>query len=166
MRALFIIGIILLFAGCKTVKESSTSVIHDSVYIYIHDSINERIDSIPITVVLKDSASIMALLKCDSMGQVQIEKLEILRGALINTQLSLRNNKLFIPISVNDSNTIYQILKSRYEKHTASNVNEHSEVVEIEKIIYKTRIKPIIIAAIAALIIGFVIGFFVNFKLF
>lgn len=122
MRYYVILALAILLSGCHTTKKvvSSTETRKDSVATTIeyrnrivHDSIfstREIFHSVP------DSATIQALLECDSTGNVLLRQIEQFKnGKYINQNFSITDNRLVIKSKV-DSMAIYREFYQRFHK--------------------------------------------------
>ena len=148
--ALFILIILTFLSSCRT-STTSTSAKSEKerdsvVYRFI-----ERVDSIPYYLPA-DSASIRALLECDSLGIVHIRQLEILRSQRIKPSVHLRDNTIYIPVYC-DSMLVYKIWHHRLESSFKDKQKDLQQSDSIEKVQYKTSWQWIA----GAFILGFIV---------
>jgi hypothetical protein len=112
------ISIILLFLviGCKPINKVVT--ISDSTYVRVVEKIVREVVELP-----ADSASISALLACDSLGNVFLSEIATLRGRAVAQEAYLHNNMFRV----------------------VSTVKPEKEIVTITKdsIVYKYKEKPV-----------------------
>lgn len=74
---------------CRKITAPLVIPVHDSLNTAVNNSyILEDKPGIP------DSASILALLRCDSLGNVYLTTITQLQGRIVNQALSLENNEL------------------------------------------------------------------------
>jgi hypothetical protein len=109
MKNLFLIlSILIILAGCKVFEKQVTAT------ITVHDTLKETIRD---TLVkgISDTASIRALMKCDSLGNVYIKELyEYQSGHKIQVKTEFKDRWFTISCIV-DSQNVYMKLKDRYK---------------------------------------------------
>ena len=90
MRLYLIVPVFLFVFACKTTKIVEKVVtVHDSIYKErIHDSI--------VTVLKKDSSLIELKMKCDSLGNVYMTKINQLEGQTVKTQFIFKDNFIYV----------------------------------------------------------------------
>jgi hypothetical protein len=157
---LFIVIFLAFLSSCKTLTTSTSSKSEkerDSiVYRFI-----ERIDSIPYFLPA-DSASIRALLECDSLGRVHIRQLDILRSQRLTPSVQLIDNIIYIPVYC-DSMMVYQIWHHRMESSFKGNQKDLQQNDSIEKVQYKTSWQWIVGAFVCGFIVCLIILVIIKF---
>jgi hypothetical protein len=131
MKKLLFVILALLLIGCATQKhtqESNNSTKVDSgVVTKIEYVEKEIIKSVP------DSASIKALLECDSTGQVYLKQLmELKSGKYIKPQIKLVDNIIEVAAKV-DSMAIYHELHKKFNKEDSLKAVISSQKYNFEK---------------------------------
>lgn len=120
-----LIVVLLLAVSCRSGREV-VSVTSDSTYS------RARVDSSHFTraVFLPDSASIEALLRCDSLGNVYIAQIERLKtGNRLKPEIIIKNNYLKATCKA-DSMLIYQLFASRLNVAGEVKKEETKEVIK------------------------------------
>lgn len=127
MKNLLILLIIPMLFSCKAEKEIQQSNFRDRVVI-----VKER-DTIAYTK--PDTATLNALIKCDSAGNAYIAEITNLKnGRGTRSQISLKNSQLQVDCIV-DSMAVYLQMSSKYES-----TNDSTQTVIT---IYKEREKKL-----------------------
>lgn len=131
MRTIVILLIVLSFAACKTNRTSTSS----------QSSITRteiQVDTLVFT--RPDSASIIALIRCDSLGNAYLSEITRFQtGRAVRPSLSVKNNLAYFDCKV-DSMAVYMKLFRRYE----SNSDTTATVVTVYKDREKGRIEKFI----------------------
>lgn len=127
-----LIGIAALsLTGCRATKP-----LQEKEYITKTDSVVIQSVLRDTTVrIEKDSASIRALLECDSLGRVRIREILSLKSGLRvrAPSLKLEGNTL-ISQAVVDSMSIYLTLKDRYHTRIRSDTSRSEKVVPVYRL--------------------------------
>ena len=142
-KFIFIILLSVLMTGCGVKKkithieksDSTTTVTDSSNYIY-KEVIRDTTIYLP-----ADSAYIVALLECDSMGEVRIKEIiDLKSGKNITPSIKIVENVIRIGCTTEDSVAISIYWKDIYEskyKEYVSNIEVNTSV-EDEKIIVRS----------------------------
>ena len=113
----------VFFGGCKTVAPCVVgNNTHDSVYVYV-----ENTDTM--VVVEPDSASMRALLKCDSMGNVLLRELEQEQGRNIALSATLKGNVITVDCK---QDSLQQLVNRLREVVREYETNDTKEVITVE----------------------------------
>lgn len=113
----------VFLGGCKTVAPCVVGTnTHDSVYVYV-----ENTDTL--VVVEPDSASMRALLECDSMGNVLLRELEQEHGRNIALSSTLKGNVLTVDCK---QDSLQQLVNRLREVVREYETNDTKEVVTVE----------------------------------
>lgn len=168
MKKLLIILFTLMLVGCATQKHiSSTETFHkkDTVTVEKIEYVEkEIIKSVP------DSASMQALLECDSLGQVYIKQLlDYQSGKYIKPKIKLVDNIIKVEAKV-DSMSIYHEYYKKYNKEDSLSsviqTLQKEEEIKADENVQKTKqlnaYKWILISIGAILLICF--GIFLYIK--
>jgi hypothetical protein len=131
MKKLLFILLALSLIGCATqkhIKEDSNTVKIDSVIVTQIEYVEkEIIKSVP------DSASIQALLECDSTGQVYLKQIKELKsGKYIQPQIKLVDNIIEVKAKV-DSMAIYHELHKKFNKEDSLKAVINNQKYSFEK---------------------------------
>jgi hypothetical protein len=152
MRTFVFILLVLSFAACRTSRTSTSS----------HSIINRtdiQIDTLVFT--RPDSASIVALIRCDSLGNAYLSEITMLQtGRSVRPSLSVKNNLAYFDCKV-DSMAVYMKLFRRFESVSDTTAT----VVTVYKDRQKGRFEKFI-DSVFLLSIGSVIGTLVFLFLF
>lgn len=141
MKKLLIILFALMLVGCATQKHaSSTETSHkkDTVTVEKIEYVEkEIIKSVP------DSASMQALLECDSLGQVYIKQLlDYQSGKYIKPKIKLVDNIIKVEAKV-DSMAIYREYHKKYSKEDSLSsviqTLQKEEEIKADENIQKTK---------------------------
>lgn len=112
-----------MMQSCRSVQPCVVGTnTHDSVYVYV-----ENTDTM--VVVEQDSASMMALLECDSMGNVLLRELEQEQGRNIALSSRLKGNVLTVDCK---QDSLQQLVNRMREVVRAYEANDTKEVVTVE----------------------------------
>jgi hypothetical protein len=103
MKAISIILLVLLI-GCKPITKVVT--ISDSTNVRVVEKIVREVVELP-----ADSASISALLACDSLGNVYLSELANLRGRTVAQEAYLYNNTFRVVSTVKPEKEVVTITK-------------------------------------------------------
>lgn len=141
MKNLLIILLVICFAGCRTVKESTNTSSNTDTLIIRHDSL---------MFIPADSAFIKAYFKCDSLNNVVMTELSIEKGRKITPVVQFKDRLFSVNIPVDSE----KVSIKWNEIHTKSNIAQTIHTVEQVKVYPKFMI---ILAAIGALSILFLI---------
>jgi Ni/Fe-hydrogenase subunit HybB-like protein len=116
----FILLIVLLFAGCKPCNEVSTTVYNTDTMVIYHDSI---------VMLPADSSLVNALFQCDSLNNVVLTELETIKGRKVKPIVEFKDRwfHVFVPV---DSEAV--VLRWK-EKHTSNVKNEVIVRTEVKK---------------------------------
>ena len=113
----------VFFGGCKTVNPCVVGTnTHDSVYVYV-----ENTDTM--VVVEQDSASMRALLECDSMGNVLLRELEQEQGRNIALSATLKGNVITVDCK---QDSLQQLVNRLRDVVREYETNDTKEVVTVE----------------------------------
>lgn len=113
----------VFLGGCKTVAPCVVGTnTHDSVYVYV-----EKSDTL--VVVEPDSASMRALLECDSIGNVLLRELEQEQGRNIALSSRLKGNVLTVDCK---QDSMQQLVSRMREVMREYEANDTKEVVTVE----------------------------------
>lgn len=120
---LFFLLLLLFTLGCKTQKPIvNEQVVKDSVYVY-----EQYTDTI--ITILPDSANIIALLECDSVGNVLLRELEQEQGKNIALSMKLKDNVISIDSRCDSlQHIIYKLRQIINEKQTT----DQTQVVQVK----------------------------------
>jgi FlaG/FlaF family flagellin (archaellin) len=136
----FIIGAALV--SCKTVHPVVTT------NTVTHDSIVEHVTYVPVNVSA-DSATLQALILCDSTGQAYLSELNQIKGQNVNINTSLKQGRLSVSAKV-DSFKIFNEIKERLQYHSVIKVTEVEKVpVVVNKL--KNWQKCLMVTGLAAI---------------
>lgn len=105
-RFLIIVLFSALFSSCFVTKKQRAKICNEcktTDSVYVKDSIYIR-DTV--VSIKPDSATLDALLECDSFGNVRIAEIESLQGDLVNLEARLKNNR-FKLIAKTDTVKVY-----------------------------------------------------------
>ena len=123
LRITKILLLLCLFTSCRSVQPCVVGTnTHDSVYVYV-----ENTDTI--VVVEPDSASMMALLECDSMGNMLLRELEQEQGRNIALSATLKGNVLTVDCK---QDSLQQLVNRLREVVREYETNDTKEVVTVE----------------------------------
>ena len=114
-----------MLQSCRSVQHCVVGTnTHDSVYVYV-----ENTDTM--VVVEQDSASMRALLECDSMGNVLLRELEQEQGRNIALSATLKGNVLTVDCKQDSLQQLVNRLREVVIEYEANDTNEviTSEVV-------------------------------------
>jgi|GEM_PF-1779263 len=152
MRTFVILFMVLSFTACKTNRTSTAS----------HTAISRteiQIDTLVFT--RPDSASIIALIRCDSLGNAYLSEITRLQtGRSVKPSLSVKNNLAYFDCKV-DSMAVYMKLFRRFESVSDTTAT----VVTVYKDRQKGRLEKFI-DSVFLLSIGSAIGALVFLFLF
>lgn len=110
-------------SSCRSVQPCVVGTnTHDSVYVYV-----EKSDTL--VVVEPDSASMRALLECDSMGNVLLRELEQEQGRNIALSSRLKGNVLTVDCK---QDSLQQLVSRLREVVREYETNDTKEVVTVE----------------------------------
>lgn len=115
MRKLLFLILLAAFYSCKTNKPVSTATTSTVI-------IERQIDTVLFTK--PDSSSIIALIRCDSLGNAYLSEIKELKiGRSTIPEVQVKDNYIYLKCRV-DSMSVYQAFYKRYEstKDTASTV--------------------------------------------
>lgn len=119
---------VLSLTGCRATKPLS-----EKEYVTKTDSVLVR-ETLRDTVVRirADSASIRALLECDSLGRVRMRELLSLKasGRMPPPTISIKDNVIHVQAKV-DSMSVYLALKDRYQTRIRSDTSIRERVVPV-----------------------------------
>ncbi len=121
MRFSFSLILVLFLTGCKTPQP----VVQHTV------TVKETLRDTTV-IVEPDTASVKALLECDSLNQVVMKELDVVKGRKIAPQVKFRDRVLEITMPV-DSEAVYFSWKERHKIE--------SEKVTVTKVV-KEKYKP------------------------
>lgn len=112
-----------MLTSCRTVVPCVVGTnTHDSVYVYV-----ENTDTL--IVIEPDSASMKALLECDSMGNVLLRELEQEQGRNIAISASLKGNVMTVDCK---QDSLQQLVNRMREVILEYETNDTNEVVTVE----------------------------------
>lgn len=112
-----------LLQSCRSVQPCVVGTnTHDSVYVYV-----ENTDTM--VVVEPDSASMRALLECDSMGNVLLRELEQEQGRNIALSATLKGNVITVDCK---QDSLQQLVNRLREVLREYETNDTKEVVTVE----------------------------------
>jgi hypothetical protein len=92
-KILIILGFVLLLSSCFITKKKREQICNDcKTYTieYIRDSIYIRDTAV---IIKPDSASIDALMECDSLGNVRVSEITTLQGNLTKLETKIKDNR-------------------------------------------------------------------------
>lgn len=113
----------VMLQSCRSVQPCVVGTnTHDSVYVYV-----EKSDTL--VVVEPDSASMMALLECDSMGNVLMRELEQEQGRNIALSATQKGNVMTVDCK---QDSLQQLVNLLREVVRAYETNDTKEVVTVE----------------------------------
>ena len=122
-RCILYILIAFSLSACKSVAPCVVGTnTHDSVYVYV-----ENKDTL--VVVEPDSASMRALLECDSMGNVLLRELEQEQGRNIALSATLKGNVLTVDCK---QDSLQQLVSRLREVVRAYEANDTKELVTVD----------------------------------
>jgi len=109
MKKMFFLLLLLALASCKGNRSLTSSVSRNVV-------IEKQLDTVLFT--LPDSASIVALIRCDSLGNAYLSEIEKLKtGRAVRPSLTVKDNKAIFDCKV-DSMAVYLKMYRRFESQT------------------------------------------------
>lgn len=116
MKKLLFIFALVIICSCKSTKPVTTGVTTTTTII------EKQLDTVLFTK--PDSSSIIALIKCDSLGNAYLSEIKELKiGRVTSPEIKIRNNYIYLKCKV-DSMAVYNSLYKRYEsiRDTSSTV--------------------------------------------
>jgi len=106
---MFFLLLLLALVSCKGNRSLTSSVSRNVV-------IEKQLDTVLFT--LPDSASIVALIRCDSLGNAYLSEIEKLKtGRAVRPSLTVKDNKAIFDCKV-DSMAVYLKMYRRFESQT------------------------------------------------
>ena len=119
----WLLAMAALLQSCRSVQPCVVGAnTHDSVYVYV-----ENTDTM--VVVEPDSASMRALLECDSMGNVLLRELEQEQGRNIALSATLKGNVITVDCK---QDSLQQLVNRLREVVREYETNDTKEVVTVE----------------------------------
>ena len=118
-----LLAMVAMLQSCRSVQPCVVGTnTHDSVYVYV-----ENTDTM--VVVEQDSASMRALLECDSMGNVLMRELEQEQGKNIALSATLKGNVITVDCK---QDSMQQLVSRLREVVREYETNDTKEVVTVE----------------------------------
>jgi len=109
MKKIIFLLLLLAMASCKSNKPLSSTISRSMV-------IERQVDTVVYT--LPDSASIVALIRCDSLGNAYLSEIEkLMTGRAVRPSLTVKENKAIFDCKV-DSMAVYLNMYRRFESQT------------------------------------------------
>ncbi|MDD2965444.1 MAG: hypothetical protein PHU33_15985 [Bacteroidales bacterium] len=125
-KLIYIALAFMVLAGCRSLKPAQTE---QKERIETQHEIIEKIRDT--TVYLTDSASLQALIRCDSTGKAYLARIEAMQlGRVVKPAVSIENSVLTVDCKV-DSAAVYLAWHERFEQvntDTASFINKQLPV--------------------------------------
>lgn len=116
-----------LLIGCRTPQPIVQEVVKEVV--------TERVVKDTIITIAPDSASIKALLECDSVGNVLIRELQEEQGKNVKLQAQLKNTKQGTTIVVEcNQDSLERVIALQNEQIKELNNNKQTETIEVKYI--------------------------------
>lgn len=149
--AALIAGILLFFVGCKTPQPI--------VQTEVKEVVVEREVRDTIVTIAPDSASIKALLECDSAGNVLIKELQEAQGKNVALQAQLKNTDKGTTVVIDcKQDSLERVIALQNEKISELNNNKQTETIEVKYI-------PDIVKWLAWIGAGFILYYVIRFGL-
>lgn len=126
MKRLLFIFLTIALLGCRSQKPVASEQKERIV------TNREVIETLRDTMIyVSDSASILALVKCDSAGQAYLSEIQALRlGKLMQPSITLSNSQLTVDCKV-DSAAIYLTWHERFEQINTDTSVSKTEVIQV-----------------------------------
>lgn len=124
LKVIIILFMVSALACCRAVKPTIAEQTKETIT-------REKTVTITDTVFMKDSASIMAELNCDSIGNIYIARLEQLQGDYLKLKLDYANKQLNVHANSYSQRRNYEVKND--------NVAHKENVIIREKIIEKEK---------------------------
>lgn len=125
--AAIIAGMLLFFVGCKTPQPI--------VQTEVKEVVVEREVRDTIVTIQPDSASIKALLECDSAGNVLIKELQEEQGKNVALQAQLKNTNKGTTIVIDcKQDSLERVIALQNEKISELSNNKQTETIEVKYI--------------------------------
>ncbi|MBK6346549.1 MAG: hypothetical protein IPF68_11540 [Bacteroidales bacterium] len=152
MKKIFLLLALLALVSCRSTKPTSSGV---------SKSVVEERSKDTLMFTQPDSASLVALIRCDSLGNAYLAEIARLKtGRSVRPSLRVKNNLAYFDCKV-DSMAVYLSLYKRFEKVSDTT----SAIVTVYQDRKKGRLEKFMDGAIL-IGIGAVIGFLVLLLLF
>lgn len=127
VAAICVAMLVWMLQGCKTPQPI--------VQTEVKEIVTERVVKDTIITIAPDSASIKALLECDSAGNVLIRELEETQGKNVSLQAQLKNTKQGTTIVVEcNQDSLERVIQLQNEKISELSNNKQTETIEIRYI--------------------------------
>ena len=127
VAALLVALLVTILPSCKTPEPI--------VQTEVKEVIVEREVRDTIVTIQPDSASIKALLECDSAGNVLIKELEEVQGKNVSLQAQLKNTNKGTAIVIDcKQDSLERVIALQNEKISELNNNKQTETIEVKYI--------------------------------
>lgn len=128
-KLIYIALAFMVLAGCRSLKPAQTE---QKERIASHHEIVEKIRDT--TVYLTDSASLRALIRCDSTGRAYLAEIQSLKlGKNVKPKVRIEHSVLIVECDV-DSAAVYTYWRERYEKSQSDTMQVKTEIVHVNYI--------------------------------
>lgn len=129
------IGIAAIIVAVVLGALASCSTPQPIVQTEVKEVVVEREVRDTIVTILPDSASIKALLECDSAGNVLIKELEEVQGKNVSLQAQLKNTNKGTALVVDcKTDSLERVIALQNEKISELNNNKQTETIEVKYI--------------------------------
>ena len=154
---LCIVSLVLGQTGCKQLQPVVEQTTTNERIVTVTETLRDT------TVIVKaDTASVRAFLKCDSLNQVVMSELEIVKGRKVNPEVKFKYGILEVTMPV-DSEAVYISWKERHETVTDSTKVSKVTVLK-EKPPWYTNILSKILTAFIVVVALYVVLKFIKIK--
>ena len=127
VAAICVIMLVWMLQGCKTPQPI--------VQTEVKEVVVEREVRDTIVTIAPDSASIKALLECDSAGNVLIKELQEAQGKNVSLQAQLQNTNKGTAIVIDcKQDSLERVIALQNEKISELNNNKQTETIEVKYI--------------------------------
>lgn len=158
---LLLVILVLALTGCTVSKKSTLETVTKDSIVYKYKEKIVVKDSLIETIIPADKELIKAYFECDSLGQIQMVKIEELEaGKNVKAKIEYRDNIVYLDCDV-DSLFVYSIFSQRFESITSDLSDSSSNVVLSTE---KKRVLPwwVFPSLFGAAIVGVLIGLFIG----
>lgn len=151
VAAIVVAMLVWMLQSCKTPQPIVQEVTKEVVI--------EREVRDTIVTVAPDSASIKALLECDSAGNVLIKELQEVQGKNVSLQAQLKNTDKGTTVVIDcKQDSLERVIALQNEKISELNNNKQTETIEVKYI-------PDIVKWLAVIGAGFILYYVIRFGL-